>query len=286
MYFLKKIKKLFSRKKSIFFVNSFENQENFLKKLQNQKIIGIDTEFDWRNTYFPILSLIQISTVSDIFLVDSMDFKNEKFLKKIFEDKSILKIFHSARSDSTVLSNCKNIQINNIYDIQQAEKFITKGEITSYAKLVEKYLSIKIDKSETNSNWLKRPLSEKQLKYAAEDVEYLMDIYFEQISFLSSNDLSEILKNSEREAFLGNQNLGIARLNKRKKNLSKKGQEIFLWREEIAQRENIPPNFIFDEKNIKFLLKLSGLKNNDLRKKIVRVFSDSKILEEFLTKFN
>lgn len=286
MYFLKKIKKLFSRKKSIFFVNSFENQENFLKKLQNQKIIGIDTEFDWRNTYFPILSLIQISTVSDIFLVDSMDFKNEKFLKKILEDKSILKIFHSARSDSTVLSNCKNIQINNIYDIQQAEKFITKGEITSYAKLVEKYLSIKIDKSETNSNWLKRPLSEKQLKYAAEDVEYLMDIYFEQISFLSSNDLSEILKNSEREAFLGNQNLGIARLNKRKKNLSKKGQEIFLWREEIAQRENIPPNFIFDEKNIKFLLKLSGLKNNDLRKKIVRVFSDSKILEEFLTKFN
>ena len=286
MYFLKKIKKLFSRKKSIFFVNSFENQENFLKKLQNQKIIGIDTEFDWRNTYFPILSLIQISTVSDIFLVDSMDFKNEKFLKKIFEDKSILKIFHSARSDSTVLSNCKNIQINNIYDIQQAEKFITKGEITSYAKLVEKYLSIKIDKSETNSNWLKRPLSEKQLKYAAEDVEYLMDIYFEQISFLSSNDLSEILKNSEREAFLGNQNLGIARLNKRKKNLSKKGQEIFLWREEIAQRENIPPNFIFDEKNIKFLLKLSGLKNNDLRKKIVRVFSDSKILEEFLAKFN
>tara|TARA_Y100001958_G_C21203515_1_gene529850 strand:- start:445 stop:1305 length:861 start_codon:yes stop_codon:yes gene_type:complete len=286
MYFLKKIKKLFSRKKSIFFVNSFENQENFLKKLQNQKIIGIDTEFDWRNTYFPILSLIQISTVSDIFLVDSMDFKNEKFLKKILEDKSILKIFHSARSDSTVLSNCKNIQINNIYDIQQAEKFITKGEITSYAKLVEKYLSIKIDKSETNSNWLKRPLSEKQLKYAAEDVEYLMDIYFEQISFLSSNDLNEILKNSKREAFLGNQNLGIARLNKRKKNLSKKGQEIFLWREEIAQRENIPPNFIFDEKNIKFLLKLSGLKNNDLRKKIVRVFSDSKILEEFLTKFN
>ena len=286
MYFLKKIKKLFSRKKSIFFVNSFENQENFLKKLQNQKIIGIDTEFDWRNTYFPILSLIQISTVSDIFLVDSMDFNNEKFLKQIFEDKSILKIFHSVRSDSTVLSNCKNIQINNIYDIQQAEKFITKGEITSYAKLVEKYLSIKIDKSETNSNWLKRPLSEKQLKYAAEDVEYLMDIYFEQISFLSSNDLSEILKNSKREAFLGNQNLGIARLNKRKKNLSKKGQEIFLWREEIAQRENIPPNFIFDEKNIKFLLKLSGLKNNDLRKKIVRVFSDSKILEEFLAKFN
>ena len=286
MYFLKKIKKLFSRKKNIFFINSFENQEKFLEKLQNQKIIGIDTEFDWRNTYFPILSLIQISTASDIFLVDSMDFENEKFLKQIFENKSILKIFHSVRSDSTVLSNCKNIHITNIYDIQQAEKFITKGEISSYAKLVEKYFGIKIDKSETNSNWLKRPLSEKQLNYAAEDVDYLIDIYFKQISSLSSYDLSEIFKNSEKEAFLGNQNLGIARLNKRKKNLSKKGQEIFLWREEVAQRENIPPNFIFDEKNIKFLLKLSGLKNKDLRKKIVKVFSDSKILEEFLAKFN
>ena len=65
---------------------------------------------------------------------------------------------------------------------------------------------------------------------------------------MSSNNLSEILKKSEKEVFLGNQNLGIARLNKRKKSLSKKGQEIFLWREEIAQRENIPPNFIFNEK--------------------------------------
>ena len=105
MFFLKKIKKLFSRKKNIIFINSFENQEKFLEKLQNQKIIGIDTEFDWRNTYFPILSLIQISTASDIFLVDSMDFENEKFLKQIFEDKSILKIFHSVISDSRVLSN-------------------------------------------------------------------------------------------------------------------------------------------------------------------------------------
>ncbi len=286
MYFLKKIKKLFRRKKNIFFVNSFKNQKKFLKELKKQKIIGIDTEFDWRNTYFPILSLIQISTASEIFLVDSMHFKNDKFIKQIFEDTSILKVFHSARSDSTVLSNCKKIHIKNIYDIQQAEKFITKGEISSYASLVEKYLGIKIDKSETNSNWLKRPLSEKQLKYAAEDVDFLMDIYFEQISSLSSNDLSEILNKSEKEVFLGNQNLGIARLNKRKKNLSKKGQEIFLWREEIAQRENIPPNFIFNEKNIKFLQKLSGLKNNDLRKKIVKIFSDSKILDEFLAKFN
>ena len=49
-------------------MNSFENQKKFLKELENQKIIGIDTEFDWRNTYFPILSLIQISSASDIFL--------------------------------------------------------------------------------------------------------------------------------------------------------------------------------------------------------------------------
>ena len=105
MYFLKKIKKLFRRKKNIFLVNSFENQKKFLKELENQKIIGIDTEFDWRNTYFPILSLIQISSASDIFLVDSLHFKNEKFIKQIFEDASILKVIHSARSDSTVLSN-------------------------------------------------------------------------------------------------------------------------------------------------------------------------------------
>ena len=85
-----------------------------------------------------------------------MHFKNEKFIKQIFEDASILRLFILPEAIQQFYQIAK-IHIKNIYDIQQAEKFITEGEISSYANLVEKYSSIKIDKSETNSNWLKRP---------------------------------------------------------------------------------------------------------------------------------
>ena len=65
-----------------------------------------------------------------------MDFENEKFLKQIFEDKSILKIFHSVRSDTTVLSKNLNLITENVFDIQIAEKLILSDEIKSYGKIV------------------------------------------------------------------------------------------------------------------------------------------------------
>ena len=72
--------------------------------------------------YFPKLCLIQISTKKEIYLIDSLSINNFEELKKIFEDKSILKIFHAVRSDSTVLSKCLNINLQNVFDVQQAEK--------------------------------------------------------------------------------------------------------------------------------------------------------------------
>ena len=54
---------------------------------------------------------------------------------------------------------------------------MNQGEVKSYAKLVSKYIGKYLDKSETNSNWLKRPLNQNQVKYAANDVDYLLDIF-------------------------------------------------------------------------------------------------------------
>ena len=140
------IKSLFSflrSKKRIIFVESLEDQNSFIEKIKNQNILGLDTEFDWRSTYFPVLSLLQISTNKNIFLVDFLNFKKVKKLKEILENKDILKILHSSRSDSTVLSNCLDIFINNVFDIQQAEKLISNGEIFNYGNLVQKYLDIR-----------------------------------------------------------------------------------------------------------------------------------------------
>lgn len=282
------IKSLFSflrSKKRIIFVESLEDQNSFIEKIKNQNILGLDTEFDWRSTYFPVLSLLQISTNKNIFLVDFLNFKKVKKLKEILENKDILKILHSSRSDSTVLSNCLDIFINNVFDIQQAEKLISNGEIFNYGNLVQKYLDIRLNKSETNSNWLKRPLSDDQMKYASEDVNYLIEIFKAQKKILMTNQLKKIFELSQQEISNGNERLDKSRFKKRKNKLSPLGREIFLWRENLAKNENIPPNYIFKENNLSSLVKLTKEDKKKCEKKVFKIIGDSKYSREFISKF-
>ena len=95
--------------------------------LISEKIIGIDTEFDWRNTYLPKLSLVQISTKDQIFLFDSLKINDLSFLRSLLDDKEKTIIMHSSRSDTTVLSTNLKINIKKVFDIQIAEQII-RGE--------------------------------------------------------------------------------------------------------------------------------------------------------------
>ena len=76
----------------------------FLKKELSKShfVFGIDTEFDWKTTYYPKLSIVQISTIKNIFVLDFLKFNKIDFFKKIIEDKNYLKVFHSVRSDAIV----------------------------------------------------------------------------------------------------------------------------------------------------------------------------------------
>ena len=181
-----KLKNYFLRKNPIVFIDNESDLIEALEELLLEKIIGIDTEFDWRNTYYPNLSLIQISTNKKIFLIDYLKLSCMLELKKIFENKKIIKVFHSARSDITVLSCCSELKFSNCFDVQIAEKFLSNEDLKSYAKIVSKYLSIKIDKSETNSNWMRRPFTKSQINYAANDVRFLIEIYKKQKKILEN----------------------------------------------------------------------------------------------------
>ena len=89
-------------------------------------MIAVDTEFIWRNTYFPSLSLIQISTHNKIFIFDMYQNNNLIELKKIFESNEIKKIFHSLRSDISVLKSALNVKVLNVFDTQIAESIFGK----------------------------------------------------------------------------------------------------------------------------------------------------------------
>ena len=277
---LKKIDFFLKKKKEIFFIESEDDKEFIIDSLVNEKLIGIDTEFNWRKTYFHELSLLQISTESKILLIDFLKFKKLKFLKEILENKDKLIIMHSSRSDATVLNTNLKIQLKNTFDIQIAEKLISQGDIKNYGLIVLDYFGFKLAKSETNSNWLKRPLTKNQLEYAAEDVNYLIPIYKKQLKKLKKiNRKKETLKISQKEVELGNQELHVSRLKKLKK-ASKEEKAIFLWREKQASLKNLPPSFIFENRSLKEITK-AAVNKKDQSNRIIKLFKDNSSANDF-----
>jgi ribonuclease D len=187
-------------------------------------------------------------------------------------NKNITKIFHSIRSDLSVLYNSYGLKVTNIFDTQLAHNVLYKiqGNQISYKNLVKKYIYKDILKSETNSDWQKRPLTKKQIDYAAEDVRYLHTIMRIQKKRLLSlgklelfNSICNLEKNQGEENFLKSR---LKRFKKRNKNLSKEEIEIFNWRENEAEKLNVPPSYIIEDKNIKRLKKvITDKKYDDLR---------------------
>lgn len=266
--------------KKIEFISCEERFENLIIDLQQEKYLAIDTEFDWRNTYFPKLSLIQIGTTKNIYLIDCLNEINLSSLQNLLNDKKIIKIFHAVRSDSTVLSTAANLRVNDCFDVQMAEKFLYEGDLKSYAKIVLKYFGLKIDKSQTNSNWLKRPFSNNQLSYAANDVRFLIEIHKKQIKALKKRNLEEkILESSKKESSLGNEELYVSRL-KKLKSSEKLAKDLFLWRENKAMENNIPPSFIFKDKFFKKLLK--SFQNEISKEKILKILNNENLTNDLI----
>ena len=274
--------------KEVLYIIDYSSLRSLIKDLESHKRLAIDTEFIWKNTYFPKLSLIQIATDNKIYILDCLAL-DVSVLEKVFSNKNILKIFHSVRGDSSVIFNCLGIKIENTFDTQIAEDILDQnsGIQISYKKIVKKYLFKNISKSETNSDWEKRPLRAKQLDYAAEDVRYLhsiMDVQINKIIKLRKLDLLYSLCKKENK--LGQEDFSISRLKRLKKknrNISAKEIEIFIWRENQAKQHNVPPSHIFEDRYLKKLKQI--LQDNNLneskwiikkdlsRNEFMRVFS-------------
>jgi len=228
-------------------IESSSDMETVLDHITNQSIIAVDTEFQRETTYYPKLALVQIATDSNVICIDPVTFDAKPALKKILLNKNITKIFHACSQDMEVLYYYLGETPDNIYDTQIANAFLTDHHQIGYAALVENELAIQLDKSQTRTNWLQRPLTEKQIQYAGDDVLYLYQLH---------NILDEKLRQAERQSWFteecanlcDNQNnfqVNIKNLWRRVKGATKLSQNILVivqfiaeWREQLAQQKD------------------------------------------------
>ena len=144
------------------------------ESLADEAVIAVDTEFFWERTYYPILGLVQLATESGgCFLIDCVAIHDLSVIAPLLESGNIIKILHDAPQDLGILARATGAGPRNIFDTRTSAGFCGFESICSLQNLLKQALDIDIPKSETRSNWIRRPLSESQLEYAADDVLHL-----------------------------------------------------------------------------------------------------------------
>lgn len=145
-----------------------------LDQLTSVERYALDTEFHREKTYYPQLALVQISWADQIALIDPLAIDTKR-LSRLF-DSSVLAVIHAAQQDLEVLRHACGTAPRHIFDTQLSAGFL--GYSTpSLSSLVQSEFKVTLPKADRLTDWLRRPLSEDQLVYAALDVEYLLQLH-------------------------------------------------------------------------------------------------------------
>ncbi len=144
---------------------------------QMKSAVALDTEFMRVSTYFPKLGLIQLYDGERVSLIDPLAITDFSPFVALLSNPKVLKVLHSCSEDLLVFLQEFDQLPRPMIDTQIMARFLGLGTSAGLAKLAQQYLNVEIDKGATRTNWIKRPLSDIQLQYAAGDVWYLLPLY-------------------------------------------------------------------------------------------------------------
>ena len=266
------------------FIQQQKDLEPILGQMGQCSTYGLDTEFIKVDTLWPKLGVFQINVANQVYLLDGTTLDLSAFWQKIFAAKQ--NIFHACGEDIDLIyhyAGQKNL--NNVFDTQVALSFLGYGLQVSYQNALKTLLNIDIDKDQTRSDWLARPLSQEQLNYAANDVLYIMQLAQKIQAELTAKGMLdwvledcryltyEIGQHTQTEDLY--QDVGNYRHSRRQ---LMQLQRLAVWREELAKALNIPKSFILKnsslmdlvEKNPRNPFLLAAVK--DIRPNIVREY--------------
>ncbi len=150
----------------------------FMDRLADEPYVTIDTEFLRDSTYYAKLCLVQVGGREEAMCVDPLaDGIDLEPLYALLRNPKILKVFHAARQDLEIFFQMMGEVPAPLFDSQIAAMVCGYGESVGYEQLVREIANQKLDKSNRFTDWSRRPLSEKQIKYALGDVTHLRVIY-------------------------------------------------------------------------------------------------------------
>lgn len=261
-----------------------------LQKLCQQyskaRVLAIDTEFVRTRTLYPKLGLLQIFDGKQLALIDPIAINDLSPFWQLLTNENIVKVLHACSEDLEVFLTSANCKPVNLIDSQIIMSFLGHGLSMGYAAMVEHYTGIELDKSESRTDWTKRPLTQKQLDYASADVDHLFQLYPKFIAEIEQADRLDYAKQETQllidkkftpidEDNLYSQMKLACRLNSQQLNTL---QHLARWRFQQAKKRDLPIGFVakdhtlmavaqYNPQTIEAMNQLNGAELLDIRHK-------------------
>eukprot|EP01147_Barroeca_monosierra_P001955 gene1955-5043_t len=244
-------------------IENVQQLQELLKVLDNVNEIAVDLEAHSVRTYLGFTCLMQISTRTRDFLVDTLSLRGYlQPLNKFFTDPNIVKVLHGADSDVLWLQRDHGLYIVNMFDTGQAMRVLGYPKY-SLAYLLKHFFDISLDKRYQLSDWRIRPLPDDMILYAQCDTHFLLDVYDKlKLELLQrSNENANLVRavfSRSRDICLQkfeipvySEDAAMNVYNKQALSLSPKALRIFkalhAWRDGIARVEDESCRFVMED---------------------------------------
>lgn len=222
--------------------------ENFCARVPRDGFIAVDTEFMRESTYYSKLCLIQVASAEEAVAIDPLAAEVDLGpLLALLDEPSILKVFHAGRQDIEIFHQLTGRVPAPLFDTQVAAMACGFGESVGFEGLVWKLLGKTLDKHSRFADWSKRPLTERQLEYALDDVRLLRPCYTALAAQLEANGRSAWLKEemailTSPDTYALDPREAWHRLKYRNRNPRFLAvlRELAAWRELEAQKRDLP----------------------------------------------
>lgn len=221
-------------------------------------VVAMDTEFVRTRTLMPQLGLVQLNDGEQLVLIDPVAISDLSPLKQLLEDTGVVKVLHSCSEDLEAFRCGVGAIPAPVFDTQFAAGLLGMGSSLGYARLVDLLCGVNLDKGESRTDWLARPLSDEQLAYAANDVLHLLpayDILSERIDEAGKRDwvYREIAFLAEKKQAVMPYDKAYLQI-KNAWRLTPKQltvlQALAGWRLRTAQQKDLALNFVFRENHL------------------------------------
>jgi len=241
-----------SNSENYLYINEQSQLDDYCLKASKSKVLALDTEFVRTRTLFSKLGLLQVFYGEQVALIDPLcDLDLEPFWQ-LLTNKNIVKVLHSCHEDLEVFKKYAGRLPEPLFDTQIAGQFLFKGKVLGFGAMVAQELDIELDKGEARTNWLKRPLTEKQLTYAVNDVKYLLPVYHSLNDKLIEQGLAEYnlaeaafkVEQKRKDKSLDNMFLDFGTAWQLKSRELAILQELALWRWQLASKKDLALGFV------------------------------------------